>query len=103
MNKFDYVPKFGQDGRRASPWVEKGEPTIVPFATVRNQAGVEDVIRRAQVATLNPRTDPAAYTDQSPIKVGFSPNLIVLNVSASKAAPSVAKPGRRSRDHRCRP
>jgi hypothetical protein len=66
--------------------LEKEEPTIVPFKTVRDKTELEHVIRAAQVATLNPRTPPTAYMEQDvrglPIDVDFSPNLVVLNVSA---------------------
>lgn len=60
-------------------------PEITRFGTVRNKNDLENVIRAAQLATLNPGVDPKMYmdlkvsTDHTAIE--FSPNLISLEIS----------------------
>ena len=60
-------------------------PEITRFGTVRNKNDLEDVIRAAQVATLNPHVDPKTYmdlkVDTGPTLVEFSPNLVCLEIS----------------------
>lgn len=60
-------------------------PEITRFGTVRNKNDLEDIIRAAQVATLNPTVDPKTYMGfkvaAGPIAIEFSPNLICLEIS----------------------
>jgi len=60
-------------------------PEITRFGTVRNKNDLEDVIRAAQVATLDPGADPKKYMGvkvaAGPTTVEFSPNLICLEIS----------------------
>lgn len=91
LKRFDYY-KPGQlqyeDSRSMPfyPWIQRDAPLTIPFATVRNKADLERVIRAAQVATLNPSVDPRLYaslTDVAPgaTAVEFSPNLICLEIT----------------------
>lgn len=77
------------DGKLADfhPWQETGEdkPQIVEFATVDNPEDLEEILKRAQLATLNPGTDPRAFLEgtfkPTTMEVEFSPNKICIEVS----------------------
>lgn len=71
------------------PWLEnqQDKPDVIEFATIDNLEKLEDALRRAQLATLNPQTDPREYLDMATLKpdsfeVEFSPNKICIEVFA---------------------
>lgn len=63
-------------------------PEVFDFATVTRKQDLELVLRRAQLATLNPSRDPSEYINIPHLEhasrgaVGFSPNIIQLKVEA---------------------
>lgn len=68
------------------PWAPQ-EPEDIPFATLNSKEGVPEVLKWAQLATLNPSKSPDRYkpglnssTPQT-IQVKFSPNCVRLDVS----------------------
>lgn len=66
------------------PWADM-EQEVIPFVTVHNKCDLEDVIRRAQIATLNPGKDPRSFRRtqlNAGIEVPFSPNIISLEIAA---------------------
>ncbi|KAF2397000.1 P-loop containing nucleoside triphosphate hydrolase protein [Trichodelitschia bisporula] len=82
---------FEEDGDHPLfPWVERENQTVRNFATIFDKAKLEDVIRLAQSATLNPQDDPRLYDPKGFTKhsklplntVQFSPNLISLQIVA---------------------
>jgi hypothetical protein len=66
------------------PWIEKETITTFLFATLRDKTDLENTIRRAQFATLNPEHDPAEFRNANlnllHFGVPFSPNVISLEV-----------------------
>jgi hypothetical protein len=69
-------------------------PTNIPFAVVTNKEDLEGIISRAQRATLNPGDDAIKYLnatciDDMPLKVEFSPNKVILDITAP-AQPSLS-------------
>ncbi|KAK7564001.1 P-loop containing nucleoside triphosphate hydrolase protein [Phyllosticta citricarpa] len=84
---YDCTPLQPGDGSLPFyPW-HPDETTTMRFKTVFNKNDLREVIRRAQLAILNPRSNPAEYarTDILPseeIQTEFSPNLVCLDISA---------------------
>lgn len=88
IQKYSHAPLFkaGRDNIKYSGWQEQ-EPHIYAFApTLHDKQEVEESLRRAQLALLNPHQDPAIYARRgwSPqptqTKVGFSPNIISVEI-----------------------
>ncbi|KAI6886850.1 P-loop containing nucleoside triphosphate hydrolase protein [Hortaea werneckii] len=84
--KYRYSPTFkaGRDKTKYDRWDEfNGEP--FHFATIHDKHSLEETLKRAQLALLNPRTDPAHF--QSPHaswaknELAFSPNLIHIQIN----------------------
>lgn len=74
-----YNGQFGQD-----PWVEKDIPTEVEFARTTSKAELEILIKRAQIAVLNPGSAPSNFLDEDfpeENAVTFSPNIVNLDIS----------------------
>ena len=68
------------------PWAEM-EQEITPFTTVYDKRELEHVIRRAQLATLNPSQNPRLFSPLREVlststEVAFSPNIISLEIAA---------------------
>jgi GTP-binding protein EngB required for normal cell division len=87
-----------QPGRRAGlefqNWTPADEVSTIPFKTIYNKAELEDVLKWAQIALLNPREDPRCFvpgTDQHKQRAQdqenhidqakFSPNVITVDIS----------------------
>lgn len=86
QQRFSFDPKASPDGRYGK-WHETHTPTTTAFATIDNVDGLEDILNRAQRATLNPGDNPLEYLnapsiDDMPMKVEFSPNKVVLAITA---------------------
>lgn len=69
------------------PWVEFENATITPFVKIRDKSKLEQGIRSAQIATLNPKEkDIKKFIDATElthgIDVPFSPNVITLDIYA---------------------
>ncbi|KAI6801187.1 P-loop containing nucleoside triphosphate hydrolase protein [Hortaea werneckii] len=84
--KYRYSPTFkaGRDKTKYDRWDEfNGEP--FHFATIHDKHSLEETLKRAQLALLNPRTDPAhfqsAHTSWGKNELAFSPNLIHIQIS----------------------
>ncbi|KIW04352.1 hypothetical protein, variant 1 [Verruconis gallopava] len=83
------VQKYSPTGDPNSPlfpWTEMGQ-TVHHFKTVYDKQDLENVIRRAQVATLNPQEDYRRYLNcrnvsKEALKFPFSPNIISLEIFA---------------------
>ncbi|EEH17402.1 hypothetical protein PABG_07398 [Paracoccidioides brasiliensis Pb03] len=90
MKKYIYssqVMKRGRKGGGLGPWIEQ-DPEHIPFITLTDKAGVQEALKWAQLATLNPSTPYEEYipghnvgTDES-TQVKFSPNVVRLDISA---------------------
>ncbi|OMP86625.1 Interferon-induced GTP-binding protein Mx [Diplodia seriata] len=93
--------EFYYDGGRAAyppsekpppfyPWQENDPPETVHFKTVFNKKELQHVIHQAQLATLNPGSDPSTFVPLQPstnitggqYQVEFSPNLVCLEITA---------------------
>lgn len=88
IHKYSYSPLFkaGKDTTKYSGWQEQ-EPSVYSFVTtLHDKQEVEESLRRAQLAILNPHQDPAIYAghhwlpQRSQTKVGFSPNIISIEI-----------------------
>ncbi|RMY77917.1 hypothetical protein D0863_01016 [Hortaea werneckii] len=83
--KYRYSPTFkaGRDKTKYDRWDEfNGEP--FHFATIHDKHSLEETLKRAQLALLNPRTDPAhfqsAHISWGKNELAFSPNLIHIQI-----------------------
>lgn len=86
QQKFSFNPEASPTGRYGK-WHEDHTPTTIDFATVNNKDDLEGILERAQRATLNPGDNPFEYlnspsVDHMPMKVEFSPNKVVLAITA---------------------
>ena len=68
------------------PWLRKASPDEEEFITLSDKDQVQDVIWRAQLATLNPTSDfkdflPPQDVENAEIEVKFAPNVIRLDIS----------------------
>ncbi|OCK79986.1 hypothetical protein K432DRAFT_393431 [Lepidopterella palustris CBS 459.81] len=91
--KFDYhgsypLPSLTKEKEKIPfhPWVERDAPMDIPFTVVNHKDSLAEIIRRAQLATLNPTHDPDQYIDEHApfnrnMQVEFSPNLVCLDIS----------------------
>ena len=68
------------------PWISQ-PPELLPFATVTSTEGMQDALRWAQLATLNPGNRYEIYrpgdnrTTPDTIQVRFSPNIVRFDIS----------------------
>jgi hypothetical protein len=86
QKRFTFDPTANPDGRYGK-WRETHTPTTIDFANVNNKGELEGVLSRAQRATLNPGDNPFEYlnapsVDDMPMEVEFSPNKVVLAITA---------------------
>ncbi|KAL8799589.1 MAG: hypothetical protein Q9182_005765 [Xanthomendoza sp. 2 TL-2023] len=74
--------------RPLGPWVAQGLPESSLFFKTTNKADIPQALWLAQLATLNPGSDPAKYFPGAKIKpddriqVKFSPNVVRVDISA---------------------
>ncbi|GAB7331326.1 hypothetical protein MBLNU13_g02765t3 [Cladosporium sp. NU13] len=74
---------------RPRPRRRRDELKITHFATIYDEGELEGVLRRAQLALLNPQKDPKHFLDvdwnkHTNNKAVFSPNILSLEIQASK-------------------
>ncbi|KEQ74338.1 hypothetical protein M436DRAFT_71772 [Aureobasidium namibiae CBS 147.97] len=86
QQKFSFDSDASPHGRYGK-WREDHNPTAIDFAIVNRKDALQDVLTRAQRATLNPGDNPREYLnalsiDDMPMKVEFSPNKVVLAITA---------------------
>lgn len=91
VKKYDYVgglpPRLDESGKPPPfwPWEKKTVPTYTDFAIVRDKKALENVIRQAQFATLNPHVHPGEFRSVDisgrSTFVEFSPNVISLKIT----------------------
>ncbi|EEQ92645.2 dynamin GTPase [Blastomyces dermatitidis ER-3] len=92
MKKYIYSTQLANRGGRGKglgPWVDQ-DPEMIPFVTITDKAGVQDALKWAQCATLNPSASHEDYipgnnlgTDET-TQVKFSPNVVRLDISAPR-------------------
>lgn len=68
------------------PWLRKANPDEEEFITLSDKDQIQDVIWRAQLATLNPTSDfkdflPPQDIENAEIEIKFAPNVIRLDIS----------------------
>ncbi|PWY78288.1 putative dynamin GTPase [Aspergillus heteromorphus CBS 117.55] len=79
--------KVSQKSRSLGPWHEQDQEDE-PFITLTNKKDVQEAIRWAQIAILNPKTPSSLYTPgqnslaDSSWQVKFSPNIVRLDITA---------------------
>ncbi|CAD0115099.1 unnamed protein product [Aureobasidium uvarum] len=86
QQRFTFDSEADPDGRYGK-WREDHAPTTIDFAVVHNKDELEGVLSRAQRATLNPGDNLFEYLNASSVddmlmKVEFSPNKVVLAITA---------------------
>ncbi|PGH08223.1 hypothetical protein GX51_01377 [Blastomyces parvus] len=90
MKKYIYSTQLANRGGRGKglgPWVEQ-DPEITPFLNLTDKADVQDALKWAQIATLNPSTSHEEYIPGNNLgadettQVKFSPNVVRLDISA---------------------
>ncbi|KAK2811221.1 hypothetical protein FQN50_002318 [Emmonsiellopsis sp. PD_5] len=86
---YDTTARRGR-GKGLGPWIDQ-EPEIIPFATLTEKDQIQEAIKWAQLATLNPSSCYEEYipgqnedTDASHFQVKFSPNVVRLDISAPR-------------------
>ncbi|OCL10716.1 interferon-induced GTP-binding protein Mx [Glonium stellatum] len=71
------------------PWTEKDTPVDIPFTIIEDKDALQDIIHRAQLATLNPGHPHMRYVsgpvpaigDDCHLQQEFSPNVVCLDIS----------------------
>lgn len=88
VRKYAYDPTFkaGRDISKYNRWPEQSDLDVCDFKTVYNMDELEDILRRAQLAILNPHVNPLFYATakidlEQKTFVGFSPNTISLQIT----------------------
>lgn len=89
LQKYDHAPSMSvPNENKLHPWVLRAQPYTAPFKTLHAKDSLEDVVRWAQVAILNPSyKDVSRYLDgargavPSTSEVAFSPNVLKLDIS----------------------
>ncbi|KAK0840003.1 hypothetical protein LTR03_010895 [Friedmanniomyces endolithicus] len=64
-------------------WTKQQKMEVLDFAVVRDKNDLQDLLRRAQLAILNPHQPPQDFLHGDPhanTKVGFSPNTVSLQI-----------------------
>ncbi|KAI2814078.1 hypothetical protein CBS115989_8874 [Aspergillus niger] len=89
---FDASKKIGKISKKSQslgPWVEQEQQEDELFTTLTNKLDLEEVIRWAQLAILNPGRPSSEYlpgqnseTDPGYCQVKFSPNVVRLDITA---------------------
>lgn len=88
--KYSYHPgvKIPKEVQSLGPWIEQDRDEI-PFITITDKNMVQEALKWAQLAVLNPRKPWPEYvpgqnegTDDNAYNVKFSPNIIRVDISA---------------------
>jgi hypothetical protein len=89
-----YDGKSGRTSERRYPgWVQQTKPEIFNFAATGNPRDLEELIQRAQQATISPWTDPKDFLDPSKdhipptVKCNFSPNVVCISIMQQGVPP----------------
>ncbi|KAL1966975.1 hypothetical protein VTN77DRAFT_3719 [Rasamsonia byssochlamydoides] len=82
------IKKLPEKSQPLGPWVEQDQEKV-DFITLNDKDKVQEALRCAQLAILNPKDDPAKYHPDhisdiysKDTQVKFSPNVIRLDISA---------------------
>ncbi|KAK5123566.1 hypothetical protein LTR85_002604 [Meristemomyces frigidus] len=84
--KYSYDPKYKARSQTTyDRWVEEDSLNSCEFITIHDKDQLEDVLKRAQLAILNPSTNPeyflhAKMPATASLQVGFSPNVVSLEI-----------------------
>lgn len=84
-----YPPANVSSCGKIGPWWLKETPDTIPFMEITDKSDLEEAMKAAQLAILNPQQDPAHYIPGDERRVSdkiteaFSPNRIVLEISES--------------------
>jgi len=84
--QYSYSPthKAGRDPKKFDRWAKEDSLNPYEFATINDKNLLEEMLRRAQLAILNPGMHPAEFQGGRPVsqqtQVGFSPNVISLKI-----------------------
>jgi GTPase SAR1 family protein len=84
--QYDVKPARGKEGRFPG-WREMPQPTTIPFATTENPKDLENIIARAQLATISPLVDyqeflrPSLASLRDHHRCDFSPNIVCISIS----------------------
>lgn len=85
VKRYAYSPTSNKNSP-LYPWVEFDNPILTPFVKLKDKSKMDQGIRSAQIATLNPQVpDPKSFINCDPnhsIDVQFSPNIITLDIYA---------------------
>jgi GTPase SAR1 family protein len=96
QKQYSYEPKAGKlldpkDVTRSHPfppWVELASSEIKQFKTIYHKNDLEEVLKWAQIATLNPDTEHTRYVpghenflDDESTQAKFSPNVVSVEIS----------------------
>ena len=80
--------KYHFTGENEQPWQTRDE-ALFEFEFLEDPSALEGVVRRAQLAILNPRTDPREYQAATALNgqpaEEFSPNIVRIHVCISSA------------------
>ncbi|KAK0347325.1 hypothetical protein LTR59_004085 [Friedmanniomyces endolithicus] len=85
-NTHAYNPASARVGKNAPDydrWTKQQKMEVLDFAVVRDKNDLQDLLRRAQLAILNPHQPPQDFLHGDPhanTKVGFSPNTVSLQI-----------------------
>ncbi|KAK0281262.1 hypothetical protein LTR91_011579 [Friedmanniomyces endolithicus] len=85
-NTHAYNPTSARVGKNATDydrWTKQQKMDILDFAVVRDKSDLQDVLRRAQLAILDPHQPAQDFLHGDPhanTKVGFSPNTVSLEI-----------------------
>lgn len=91
MNKFAFVRsvRAGQDGEIYDYWQKQKEAASVQFAVIYRKEDLEQALRRAQLAILNPGRDCHDFSNlavdtrqKQKTQVAFSPNVVCLEIAS---------------------
>lgn len=74
-------------GRRYPGWAQRPRPEVLDFASTKNFDDLEEIIRRAQLAIINPLSDPKEFLNSAKNFAGqenqvrFSPNVVCISIT----------------------
>ncbi|KAK4579939.1 hypothetical protein LTR86_000140 [Recurvomyces mirabilis] len=82
--RYIYNPdaRYGRNRNELDRWTEQ-ELYVEPFITIEDKGQLEDMLRRAQHAIVNPSRNPRDFRSgpySETIEVGFSPNIVSLQI-----------------------
>ncbi|KAF2452910.1 P-loop containing nucleoside triphosphate hydrolase protein [Lineolata rhizophorae] len=83
---YDYNKSPRERSKYSKHWELRDQPVSIKLCSVSDRDDLEDVIVRAQAATLNPSVDPHVFmqpgADIAYSETKFSPNVVCINVEA---------------------